>query len=124
MKEFKYVWIIGLVLTLLIVAVPIAAFISTDNQPANDPWIQVPVREPHVDHTDLQPVIGPGLGDGEQGDCDHCEPLDSSRHHLLYLLMAADLEGRTADGELEDLGVFDLQLVDGKANERLERPEG
>lgn len=53
MKEFKYVWIIGLALTLLIVALPIAAFISTDSEPSEDPWSQVPVREPHVDHSDL-----------------------------------------------------------------------
>jgi octaheme c-type cytochrome (tetrathionate reductase family) len=53
MKEFKYVWIIGLIITLLIVTVPIVAFISTDKEQSDDPWSQVPVREPHVDHGDL-----------------------------------------------------------------------
>jgi hypothetical protein len=49
MKEFKYVWIISLSITLLIVILPIVAFISTDKEQSDDPWSQVPVREPHVD---------------------------------------------------------------------------
>ena len=53
MKDFKYVWIIGLVFTLLIIVTPIVAFVSRDPKPSDDPWEGVPVREPHVDHTDL-----------------------------------------------------------------------
>lgn len=53
MKDFKYVWIIGLVFTLLIIVTPIVAFVSRDPKPADDPWQGLPEREPHVDHTDL-----------------------------------------------------------------------
>ena len=53
MKDFKYIWIIGLVVTLLIVVAPIVAFVSSDPEPNDDPWSTVPVREPHVDHTEL-----------------------------------------------------------------------
>ncbi len=56
MKEVKCVWIIGLIIALLIVTVPIVAFISTDKELSGDPWRQVPVREPHVDHGDLLKV--------------------------------------------------------------------
>ena len=57
MKDFKYVWIIGLVVTLLIIVTPIVAFVSGESKPSDDPWDAVPVREPHVDHTDL--LAGP-----------------------------------------------------------------
>jgi hypothetical protein len=50
MKEFKYVWNIGLIITLMIIILPIVAFISTDKELSDDTWTQVPVREPYVDH--------------------------------------------------------------------------
>ena len=53
MKDFKYVWIIGLVVTLLIIVTPIVAFVSGESKPSDDPWDGMPVREPHVDHTEL-----------------------------------------------------------------------
>jgi octaheme c-type cytochrome (tetrathionate reductase family) len=53
MKDFKYIWFIGLLVTLLIVVAPIVAFVSDDPAPSDDPWSVVPVREPHVDHTEL-----------------------------------------------------------------------
>lgn len=55
MRQFKYIWIIGLFVTLLIIVVPIVAFISPEEAQADDPWAAVPVREPHVDHSDLLP---------------------------------------------------------------------
>ena len=57
MKDFKYVWIIGLVITMLIIVTPIVAFVSRDPQPSDDPWDGLPEREPHVDHSDL--LTGP-----------------------------------------------------------------
>lgn len=57
MKDFKYIWIIGLIITLLIVVVPIVGFVSTDPEPSDDPWSAMPVREPHVDHSAL--LTGP-----------------------------------------------------------------
>lgn len=53
MKDFKYIWLVGLIVTLLIVVAPIVAFVSEDPAPSDDPWSTVPVREPHVDHTEL-----------------------------------------------------------------------
>ena len=55
MKDFKYIWIVGLVFTLLIIVAPIVAFVSADPEPTDDPWSTLPVREPHVDHADLLP---------------------------------------------------------------------
>jgi octaheme c-type cytochrome (tetrathionate reductase family) len=57
MKPFKYTWIIGLIVTLLIVVAPTILFITRDTEAADDPWVNVPVRAPHVDHTDL--MTGP-----------------------------------------------------------------
>jgi octaheme c-type cytochrome (tetrathionate reductase family) len=53
MRDFKYIWIIGLIATILIIVTPIVAFISPDQEPTDDPWHNVPVREPHVDHSEL-----------------------------------------------------------------------
>ena len=53
MKDFKYIWLIGLIVTLLIVVAPIVAFVSEEPAPSDDPWSTVPVREPHVDHKEL-----------------------------------------------------------------------
>ncbi|MBK8988669.1 MAG: tetrathionate reductase family octaheme c-type cytochrome [Chloroflexi bacterium] len=57
MKEFKYTWIVGLIVTLLIVITPTVLFVTRDTRAADDPWVNVPVRPPHVDHTDL--MTGP-----------------------------------------------------------------
>lgn len=57
MKDFKYTWIIGLAVTLLIVILPTVLFITKDTAASDDPWVNVPVRAPHVDHTDL--ITGP-----------------------------------------------------------------
>ncbi len=58
MKNSKYVWIFGLVITILIIAVPIISVVA-DNPDAEtgDPWANVPQRPPHVDHTSL--IEGP-----------------------------------------------------------------
>ncbi|MDX1612907.1 MAG: tetrathionate reductase family octaheme c-type cytochrome [Candidatus Promineifilaceae bacterium] len=55
MKDFKYIWVIGLIVTLLIVVVPIALFVSREADAAADPYASLPQRVPHVDHTDLLP---------------------------------------------------------------------
>ncbi len=57
MKDFKYIWVIGLVVTLLIVIVPILLFVSREAEAEEDPWQFLPERVPHVDHTDL--MTGP-----------------------------------------------------------------
>ncbi|MCP4428661.1 MAG: tetrathionate reductase family octaheme c-type cytochrome [Chloroflexi bacterium] len=57
MKNSKYVWLIGLLVTILIIVVPIISIVSSAPTNSDDPWSFVPVREPHVDHTDL--MAGP-----------------------------------------------------------------
>ncbi len=55
MKNFKYIWIIGIIVTLLLIMVPIFLFASGDAKAVDQPWDSVPVRPPHTDHTDLLP---------------------------------------------------------------------
>lgn len=57
MSHFKYIWIIGLLATLLIVAVPIALFASRPSDATPDPWANVVTPAAHTDHTDL--ITGP-----------------------------------------------------------------
>lgn len=51
MREFKYVWVFGLVVTVLLVAVPVALLAARDPAPAAGPWDQVPERLPATDHS-------------------------------------------------------------------------
>lgn len=53
MRENKYIWIIGLIVTLLVVVVPVALVIGSEDEAEDDPWVAVPSRVPPVDHTDL-----------------------------------------------------------------------
>jgi len=55
MKDFKYTWLIGLIATIFIISAPILAFVTPDEGPPDDPWAGVPVRAPHVDHSQLMP---------------------------------------------------------------------
>jgi len=53
MKDFKYIWIVGLLVTLLIIAVPLALVLSSEPDNTGDPWATVPSRVPPTDHTVL-----------------------------------------------------------------------
>ena len=53
MRNFKYIWVVGLTITFLIVAAPIVIFAGKSEPPPDDPWASVPVRVPHTDHTQL-----------------------------------------------------------------------
>ena len=53
MREFKYIWIIGLIITFLIVVTPIALLVAGEDEPTDDPWDNVPQRLAHTDHTNL-----------------------------------------------------------------------
>ncbi|MFQ5421587.1 MAG: hypothetical protein ACE5EY_14635, partial [Anaerolineae bacterium] len=53
MRNFKQIWIVGLVATFLIVFVPITLFVSADEPNTNDPWQNVPQALAHTDHTPL-----------------------------------------------------------------------
>lgn len=57
MKEFKYAWLIGLTLTIFLIALPVYSFVRPIVQPEDDPWENVPTRLPHTDHTAL--IEGP-----------------------------------------------------------------
>lgn len=58
MKDFKYIWIVGLVVTILLVVIPIVAFASRDREPqGDDAWAYVPERVPATDHSSL--IEGP-----------------------------------------------------------------
>lgn len=54
MKESKFTWIFGLLVTALIIVTPIL-LVAMDGGNTNnpDPWAKVPQRRPHVDHTSL-----------------------------------------------------------------------
>ncbi len=51
MKNFKYVWVLGIIITLFIIVVPIIVFLPKNAQAQDDPWSQVPVHKPHTDHS-------------------------------------------------------------------------
>ncbi len=54
MKEFKHIWIIGLVVTTLIILVPIVLLTNAIQQPpAPDPWAALPTHARHTDHAGL-----------------------------------------------------------------------
>lgn len=55
MRNFKYIWIVGLLITLVIVIIPVVLFASPAPEAPDDPWAYVPVRVPHTDHSDLLP---------------------------------------------------------------------
>ena len=57
MRINKYIWIIGLVVTLAIIIIPLVIFLPKASGKADDPWVNVPQRKSHVDHTSL--IEGP-----------------------------------------------------------------
>ena len=57
MKNNKYIWVIGLLVTLAIIIVPVVLFVPGFAKSKDDPWRNLPVRDSHVDHTDL--IMGP-----------------------------------------------------------------
>jgi len=57
MKNFKYIWMVGLFVTLAIVIIPLVLLIPKITDSQDDPWANVPVHIPHTDHTDI--IQGP-----------------------------------------------------------------
>ena len=53
MREFRYIWIVGLVVTALIVIIPIALLAAPAAAQTSDPWDNLPAEIPHTDHTGL-----------------------------------------------------------------------
>lgn len=63
MRNFKYIWAIGLLVTMLIVAIPVFSLVTHEPEPQEDAWAGVPERIPGTDHSDL--LEGPFTG-GEE----------------------------------------------------------
>ncbi|MBX3065986.1 MAG: tetrathionate reductase family octaheme c-type cytochrome [Anaerolineae bacterium] len=64
MKNFKYLWMIGLGVTILVIVIPIILFATPDAvNAARDPWASVPKRNPAVSHASL---IGGEFTTGQQ----------------------------------------------------------
>ncbi len=54
MKNNKYIWLIGLVVTLALIIIPIVIFTSpAETKPVDDPWASVPLHVPHTEHSDI-----------------------------------------------------------------------
>lgn len=57
MKETKYIWVFGLIATILVIGLPIFLTVQANTAVKDDPWDGVPVRPPETDHSDL--LTGP-----------------------------------------------------------------
>ena len=57
MRNFKYIWVVGIIVTLAIIIVPILIFIPNDAKAQDNPWDYVPIHKPHTDHSEI--VQGP-----------------------------------------------------------------
>lgn len=57
MKNFKYIWLVGLLATVLLIVVPVVLFTTRTTEAADDPWEHMPQDPFHTDHTDL--IEGP-----------------------------------------------------------------
>ena len=55
MNNFKYIWVVGLSVTLFIIIIPILAVVPSWGKNLDDPWVNLPQRAPDVDHTALLP---------------------------------------------------------------------
>src|SRR5574341_1285540 len=107
MRNFKYIWAVGLVVTALIIAVPIIVFASNQNGPHDDPWANVPRRTAHTDHTYL---IGGPFESGQQvtQKCLECHP-DAARQVM-------DTAHWTWLSDEVEVAWSDEPLATGKAN--------
>ena len=55
MKEFRYLWIVGLIVTAAIIAVPVLLFASSGDEVSPDPWAYVQPTPAHTNHAALMP---------------------------------------------------------------------
>jgi octaheme c-type cytochrome (tetrathionate reductase family) len=83
MKEAKYVWLVGLLATLVIIGLPLVLVLTESNTAVaqDNPWENVPVRRPPVDHTSLITqtfTTGPEV----TRDCLRCH--DSAGEEMLH----------------------------------------
>lgn len=57
MKDFKYIWVVGLIVTFLIVTVPIVSLVSAEPESTDDPWASIADKVPATDHSAI--IRGP-----------------------------------------------------------------
>lgn len=57
MRNFKYIWAVGLLVTALIIIVPVILVTSDEAETADDPWSHVPGDQEHTSHAAL--ITGP-----------------------------------------------------------------
>ena len=55
MKDFRYLWIVGLAVTVALIAVPVLLFASAGDAASPDPWAYVAPTPAHTDHAALLP---------------------------------------------------------------------
>jgi octaheme c-type cytochrome (tetrathionate reductase family) len=55
MRNWRHIWIPGIIFTALIIAIPIVAIVTPNDNPADDPWTFVPDDPIHTSHADLMP---------------------------------------------------------------------
>lgn len=73
MKDHKYLWIVGLAVTLVLIILPLVIFLPKKANAALDPWAGVPERPIHTDHTFL--LEGPfETGQDVTRACLDCHP--------------------------------------------------
>ena len=73
MKRQKYIWIVGLVVTIAIIVIPMVVFLPKASGKSDDPWAALPQRLSHVDHTNL--IEGPfETGSDVTQRCLDCHP--------------------------------------------------
>lgn len=108
MKNFKYVWAVGLVATFAIVAVPIVLFLFAGQDPVIDPWKYVPEKLPATSHSALmnEPFA---TGQDVTRTCLSCHPSAAAEMagtaHYTWLSDPVPLEGET---ELVSVGKANL----------------
>jgi octaheme c-type cytochrome (tetrathionate reductase family) len=96
MKDFKYIWALGLSVTAIIVIVPIILFITPPEPKVDDPWAHVPTPPPPTDHSAL--LQGPfTTGQEVTAACLKCHP-DAAKEvgqtqHWTWLSQPAPVDG-------------------------------
>ncbi len=53
LRKNRYIWLIGLAITLAVIIIPIIVFASSRSTPKDNPQAALPKRPPHTDHTAL-----------------------------------------------------------------------
>lgn len=57
MKNYKHIWIFGLLITVILIGIPVLIFSPKQEKAIDNPWENIPVRAIHTDHADI--VRGP-----------------------------------------------------------------